>query len=102
MSPKLKKEVERYYVELCNRLNEHLPCKSQDDINAIGGLITEMKESKPNVPMPNVYWHRQIFIDNSFNDERCWHALFHQDNLRFVPSEDMEEHPGVTVVYVTK
>lgn len=99
MSPQLKQEIEQYYVELCNRLNEHLPCKSQADKNAIGGLITEMKESKPNVPMPNVYWDRKVWFDNEFNDEKCWQLLFSSDKLKFVPSDDMEEHPGVTITY---
>lgn len=101
MSPQLKQEIEQYYVELCNRLNEHLPCKSQADKNAIGGLITEMKESKPNVPKPNVYWDRKVWIDNEFNDEKCWQLLFHSDKLTFVPSDDIEEHPGIHVVYKT-
>ena len=82
--------------ELCAKLNAHLPCKTQKDID---GLTMMLKENIDEVPERHIYWSREIFIDAGFKDEQCMNILIHSDNVIFVPSEDPTEHPGIVVRY---
>lgn len=82
--------------ELCEELNKHLPCRSQDDVDALTKLLQENIDAYPE---RRIYWSREIYIDAGFNEDRCLNILIHSDKVLFVPSEDPVEHPGLAVRY---
>ncbi len=84
------------YQEFCKELNSHLPCKSQDDVDALTRLIKENIDPYPN---RNIYWSRELYINANCNDDKCMNILLHNDNVLFTPTEDPEEHRGVTARY---
>lgn len=82
--------------ELCNELNKHLPCKSQEDVDALTRLLQEHIDS---LPERHIYWSREIYIDAGFDKDKCMLIMIHSDNVVFMPSEEPVEHPGVVVRY---
>lgn len=82
--------------ELCDKLNSHLPCKSQEDVDTISNML---KEHFDKHPKHKIYWSRKVFIDSGFDDEMCFKMLIKRVDMHFVPSEDKEEHPGIVVRY---
>ena len=99
MTDKLKNELQEYYVELCNRLNACIPCKTQKDVDTMSALLQEMVDSPPKTPKPQLYWNREVWIDCGFDSEKCTLLLTKTDKLYFEPSDDIEEHPGVVAKY---
>ena len=83
-------------AELCNKLNRHLPCQSQTDVDELTRLLQENIEA---IPKRNIYWSREIYIDAGFKDDKCLDILIHSNRVSFVPSEDPVKHPGVVVRY---
>ena len=82
--------------DLCDNLNKHLPCKNQEDVDALTKLL---QDGIDNDPDKHIYWSREIYIDAGMNENRCLNILIHSPNVMFVPSEDPVEHPGVVVRY---
>ena len=82
--------------ELCDKLNAHLPCKSQADVDELTRLLRENIDSDPDL---HIYWSRGIYIDAGLDKDKCTLIMIHSDNIVFVPSEDPVEHPGVVVRY---
>ena len=82
--------------ELCDKLNAHLPCKSQADVDELTRLLRENIDSDPDL---HIYWSREIYIDAGFDKDKCTLIMINSDNVVFVPSEDPVEHPGVVVRY---
>lgn len=91
------KGVNNYIIlqEYCNKLNQHLPCKNQEDIDIINSLLNELFEK---VEGSLLYWSRKIYIDGGFDDEKCRYIATHS-NCKFVIVDDIEEHLGVKVIY---
>lgn len=81
--------------EYCDKLNQYLPCKSQEDIDMINSLLTELFER---VEGSVLYWSRKIYIDGGFDDEKCRYIATHS-NCKFVVVDDIEEHLGVKIIY---
>lgn len=81
---------------LCEKLNAHLPCKSQEDIDALNNLIYEMRKANPD---SNLYWDREIYIDANFSFEQMREIAKYSGKVQFEPSDDPMEHPGVVVRY---
>ena len=81
--------------DYCNKLNQYLPCKSQEDIDILNSLLTELFEK---VEGSALYWSRKIYIDGGFDDEKCRYIATHS-NCKFIPVDDIEEHLGVKVIY---
>lgn len=93
-----KKEIQDYFVDLCDKLNSCIPCKSQEDVDKMTSLLEDMTYF-PSDFKPQIYWDREVWIDSGFNDEVCMNMLIKTDKLYFEPSDDMSEHPGVAVKY---
>ena len=93
-----KKEIQDYFVDLCDKLNSCIPCKSQEDVDKMTGLLQDMVNF-PSQPTSQIYWDREVWIDSGFNDEVCMNMLIKTDKLYFEPSDDITEHPGVWVRY---
>ena len=91
-------ELLKYIDNACRRLNTIIPCKSQADVDKMNDIIKEMS-SLPLEPKLGMYWHRNVYIDCDCNDQLCRAMLICTDKLRFAPTTDMEEHPGVEVKY---
>lgn len=91
MNKKLTKILQSY----CDRLNQYLPCKSQDDVDSLNDIINEMKE---NIKDSNLYYSRKMYIDSGFDFEKCGWLVSHKD-CKFVPVNDIEEHIGVKAMY---
>lgn len=81
---------------LCEKLNAHLPCKSQQDVDALNNLINEMRNANPD---SGLYFDREIFIDANFNNELMRKITMYSGKVQFEPSNDPTEHPGVVVRY---
>ncbi len=82
--------------ELCEELNKYIPCKSQDDVDALTKLLQENIDAYPE---RHIYWSREIYIDAGLKEDQCLNILIHSDNVLFVPSEDPVEHEGIVVRY---
>ena len=46
-----------------------------------------------------LYWHRDVFISCGGDDKKMKDLVKYSDNVHFEPSDDPQEHPGVTVHY---
>lgn len=93
-----KKQIENTTKVLqgyCDRLNEHMPCKSQEDVDVLYNILDELFDT---IKGSYLYWSRKIFIDSYFNDEKCSYIMTHKQCM-FVPIYDIEEHIGVKVIY---
>lgn len=88
---KITKELQGY----CDRLNEHMPCKSQEDVDALSEIMTELFEK---VEKSTLYWSREVFLDGGTNGDKCAYIMTHRECL-FVPVCDVEEHIGIKVIY---
>ena len=79
----------------CDRLNQYLPCKTQEDVDNLADILSEFFE---NVEGSALYWSREIYIDSGINTNTCTWILTHRE-CHFVPSDDLEEHLGIMVKY---
>ena len=82
--------------EYCERLNQCLPVKSQNDIDSLNNILTEAVE---NIPGYNLFWHRDIFLDCNGDNEKMRNLVAKTDKVHFEVSDDIEEHIGVIVKY---
>ena len=89
------KEIIKTLQVYCDKLNQYLPCKSQEDVDNITNILNEFFQ---NVKDSHLYWSREIYIDSGFNSDNCAYILTHR-NCLFVPTDDIEEHLGLTVIY---
>lgn len=90
-----KKEIIATLQAYCDRLNAHMPCKSQEDVDALAEIMTELFEQ---VKGSHLYWSREIFLDCGSDDAKCAYVMTHRECL-FVPTDDVEEHLGIMVIY---
>ena len=79
----------------CDRLNAHMPCKSQEDVDALAEIMSELFGK---VKGSHLYWSREIFLDCGSDDAKCAYVMTHRECL-FVPTDDVEEHLGIEVIY---
>lgn len=79
----------------CDKLNSLLPA-NDNSINEINGIINEVR-----CKGGELYCNRQIYIDCGFDWDKI-HNLIYTDKVKFVPSDDVEEHPGIVIVYKNK
>lgn len=93
-----QKDIQDYFTELCEKLNAHIPCKTQKDVDTLTSLLEDMTYF-PSTVKPQIYWDREVWIDSGFDDDVCMNMLIKTDKLYFEPSDDMTEHPGVSVKY---
>ena len=91
LKQKLLKTLQLY----CDRLNKHLPCKSQEDVDNLNSILRELFD---NVKESCLYWSRKIFIDGGFDDKKCGYIISHSE-CHFIPVYDIEEHIGVKAIY---
>lgn len=88
-------EMQKILQEYCDRLNQYLPCKSQEDVDNISNILNEVFST---VKGSRLYWSREIFIDTDGDTAKCAWVLTHGE-VYFVPINDIEEHIGVKVIY---
>lgn len=81
--------------DYCNRLNEYLPCKCQEDIDKLNEIFAELCDK---VKGCNLYFSREIYIMSGFDFEQCRYIATHSE-CHFVPVYDIEEHIGVKAIY---
>ena len=93
-----KEKLQEYVEYACARLNALIPCGSQADVDEMNAILAALF-SLDTSPKSQMYWDRDVWIDSGFNDDTCVNALVYTDKLCFVPSDDMDEHPGVIVRY---
>ena len=93
-----KMDKNKYFSDLCEKLNSIIPCKKQKDIDKMTNLLQDMVDF-PSQVKPQIYWDREVWIDSGFNEEVCMNMLIKTDKLYFEPSDDLTEHPGVWVRY---
>lgn len=77
------------YKKLCEELNSHIPCKTQEDVDALAELLKE----------ETIYWDKEVWMDSGFKDTICMKMLIYTDKLCFTPTTNEEEHPGVRITY---
>jgi len=82
--------------ELCEKLNTLIPIKGDEDRDKINALIAEATTA---VPHFNLYWDRDLYINCGYDDKKLRHTTLHSGKVRFEPSEDYDEHPGLVVRY---
>lgn len=82
---------------LCKQLNALIPIKSEEERDKLNALIADMCNSHSEYPHYAMYWDREVFIKSGCDEEKIREAVLHGNCLKFEPSEDFEEHPGVVV-----
>ena len=80
--------------EYCDRLNTLITKKKDGFIDEVNEIVNEIYQLGG-----EMYWDRQIYIDSDFDDETMHDLVVSSDKVNFVPSDDMEEHPGIVVRY---
>jgi len=79
---------------ICNKLNKLIFEKKEGFIDEVNKIIYDLYQKGG-----EMYWHRNVFLDNNGNDNRMRDLVRKSDKVMFVPSDDEEEHPGVTIIY---
>ena len=80
--------------EYCDRLNCLIDKKEEGFIDEVNEIIKEIYNLGG-----EMYWDRQIYIDCNFDDETMHDLVVSSDKVKFVPSDDEEEHPGIVIRY---
>ncbi len=84
---------------LCEQLNAIIPIKDEEDRDKLNALLAHMRDSHSEYPHYALYWDREVFIKSGCDEEKIRKAVLHGDFLKFEPSDDFEEHPGVVVMF---
>ena len=81
----------------CNKLNKILETRPENQsefLNTINDIIyKEVFECNG-----GLYWNRELFIDCGLDDKLC-RKMIYTNKVMFVPSDDLIEHPGITMTY---
>ena len=93
-----KKKIAGMMQPLCDSLNALIPIKSDEDKDKMNALIAEVQAKVPNF---NLYWDRDLYLDCNANSEELRKRTLHSGMVHFEPSDDPEEHPGITVRYIS-
>lgn len=88
--------MKRKLNKICKELNQHLPVKSQEDIDSLNSILTK---AHGEIPEFRMYWDRDIYINCGCEDEKMRDLVRKTDKVHFEVSDDIEEHPGVVVKY---
>lgn len=75
--------------EICDRLNKLLAEKPE-------GFIDEMNKLVENV---DLYYDRDAYLEYDGNCEKIREAVTKTNKFMFRPSDDPEEHPGITICF---
>lgn len=94
-----KKEHDRLMKPLCRKLNAIIPIKCEEDKDKLNALINEMCSQVQDF---NLYFDRELYIDCGLNDKKMKEFTLHSGRVRFEPSDDPMEHPGIVVRYIEK
>ena len=89
-------EYEQVMQSLCDSLNVLIPIKSDEDRDKMNALIADVQAKVPNF---NLYWHRDFYLDCNADDEELRKRTLYSGMVHFEPSDDPDEHPGITVKY---
>ena len=82
--------------ELCEVLNQHIPCIKPEDSETVLKLL---KENIEDVPGRHVRWSKEILYDTDSNEEACLKLVVFSHVVTFVPTPDQDKDTGVTVIY---
>jgi len=82
--------------QLCEVLNQHIPCIKPNDSEIVLKLL---KENIEDVPSRHVRWSKEILYDTDSNEEACLKLVVFSHVVTFVPTPDQETDPGITVRY---
>lgn len=82
---------------ICNKLNKLISEKKEGFIDEVNKIIYELYQKGG-----EMYWDREVWIDNNFDDKKCKDLVRYTDKVMFFPSDDEEEHPGVVIRYKIK
>jgi len=82
---------------ICNKLNKLISEKKEGFIDEVNKIIYELYQKGG-----EMYWDRDVWIDNNFDDKRCRDLVRKTDKVMFVPSDDEQEHPGIVIKYKIK
>lgn len=93
-----EQELKERISKTCDKLNSIIPCKTQQDVNEMTVLLQEVFDL-PVKLKPRLYWNREVWMDCGLDTDKCTMMLICTDKLCFEPSDDMQEHPGITVKY---
>lgn len=80
---------------LCNKLNKIISEKKDGFIDELNKLMYEQVFQKG----WQLYWDREIFIDCNGNEKTMKDLVRKSDLVKFEPSDDPTEHPGVVIRY---
>ena len=88
-----------YLQRTCNRINSMLPCKCQEEVNTIWDILKEMENHKKEYPHYATYFNREVYIDFGCDCVKLYKTLFRGNKLHMELTNDMHEHPGLTINY---
>ena len=88
--------MKRKLNKICKELNQHLPVKSQEDIDSLNSILAKACEEIPEFRM---YWHRDIYINCGFDNKKMRNLVRNGGNVHYEVVDDLEEHIGVIVKY---
>lgn len=85
------------FKRTCNKLNKILDNRPESQSEFID-TINEIIYNEVFQCNGGLYWNRELFIDCDGDDELC-RKMIHTNKVMFVPSDDLIEHPGITLTY---
>ena len=85
------------FESTCNKLNKILENRPENQDEFIA-KINEIIYNEVFQCGGGLYWNRELFIDCGADDELC-RKMIHTNKVMFVPSDDLIEHPGITLAY---
>lgn len=85
------------FKRTCSKLNKILEDRPEDQHEFID-TINEIIYKEVFQCGGRLYWNRELFIDCGADCELC-RKMIHTNKVMFIPSDDLFEHPGITLTY---
>ena len=81
------------FKSVCKKLNKILSERKKDFIDKINKIVEEEVLNKGG----NLYFDRDVYMKCDCDDEKVKNYVRESRHIQFEPTDDPDEHPGVTV-----
>ena len=88
--------MKRKLNKICKEINSILPCKDNNDLYKVKEII---EKARKEIPDFNLYYHRDIYINSGFDQQKMVEISIKSGMCHFEPSDDIEEHIGIIAKY---
>ena len=90
--------MKRELTAICKRLNQHVPVKQKEDVDALNEICGEAFNIIKDF---GIYFDRDLYINCDCDSDKCRDLVRGGGEVEFCVTEDYTEHPGVCVRYRT-